>query len=226
MRTVALWLFAPRHLPRAPGVRRRPSSRPRSPTPIPFSLTGFLRQGEAVRAHDTLDRLRHPLLPHPGQRRPRRHPGPATLRPPARLHHPQGPAPHLPRPRPRLLLGRPHRSSTPCASTSSANTQTPDPRASDPTRCARHALAQSRRTAPLLDRCPSDNRHRPPRLRLGANRYRRAEGGGRRERSRNPFPATSRQAHRDDGSASVTMRIRARGFATAPASHRPQPGDS
>jgi pimeloyl-ACP methyl ester carboxylesterase len=56
MRIVALWLFAPKTYQERPdfvdtiiqtGIAN----------PHPFTLTGFLRQGDAVRSHDTLDRL-------------------------------------------------------------------------------------------------------------------------------------------------------------------------
>lgn len=56
MRTVALWLFAPNTYRERPefveGVIQTALA-----NPYPFSLTGFLQQGEAVRTHDTLGRL-------------------------------------------------------------------------------------------------------------------------------------------------------------------------
>ena len=56
MRTVALGLFAPTTYRERPefveGVIQTALA-----NPYPFSLTGFLRQGDAVRTHDTLDRL-------------------------------------------------------------------------------------------------------------------------------------------------------------------------
>src|SRR4029450_2587664 len=56
MRTVALWLFAPRtYQERSDFVEAIIQTA--LANPYPFSLTGFLRQGDAVRAHDTLDRL-------------------------------------------------------------------------------------------------------------------------------------------------------------------------
>ena len=56
LRTVALWLFAPRT------YRERPEFieaviQTGLASPNPFTLTGFLRQGDAVRGHDALDRL-------------------------------------------------------------------------------------------------------------------------------------------------------------------------
>src|SRR6185436_4228982 len=56
MRTVALWLFAP------DTYRERPEFveavvQMALANPHPFSDVGFLRQGDAVRTHDTLDRL-------------------------------------------------------------------------------------------------------------------------------------------------------------------------
>ena len=56
MRTVALWLFAPRtYQERSDFVEAIIQTA--LANPYPFSLTGFLRQGDAIRAHDTLDRL-------------------------------------------------------------------------------------------------------------------------------------------------------------------------
>jgi pimeloyl-ACP methyl ester carboxylesterase len=57
MRTVALWLFSPKT------YRERPEFietivQTALANPYPFSLTGFLRQGDAVRGHDALGRLR------------------------------------------------------------------------------------------------------------------------------------------------------------------------
>jgi pimeloyl-ACP methyl ester carboxylesterase len=56
LRTVALWLFS------AVTYARRPEFveaviQTGLANPYPFSLTGFVRQGEAVRSHDTLGRL-------------------------------------------------------------------------------------------------------------------------------------------------------------------------
>ena len=56
MRTVALWLFAPAT------YRERPEFvevvvQTALANPFPFSDVGFLRQGDAVRTHDTLERL-------------------------------------------------------------------------------------------------------------------------------------------------------------------------
>ena len=141
MRTVALWLFAPDTYRERPefveGVIQTALA-----NPYPFSLTGFLQQGDAVRTHDTLDRLatlscptlvsvglEDILVPHAS---------PASSPPPSPRPS-SAPSPTSPT----ATSGKTPPSSTPCASTSSANTQTPDPRASDPTRCARHALAQS-----------------------------------------------------------------------------------
>jgi len=56
MRFIALWLFSPRTYRERPefveGVIQTALA-----NPYPFSLTGFLRQGDAVRTHDALDRL-------------------------------------------------------------------------------------------------------------------------------------------------------------------------
>ena len=56
MRTVTLWLFSPHTYRERPefieGVIQTALA-----NPYPFSFTGFLRQGDAVRAHDALDRL-------------------------------------------------------------------------------------------------------------------------------------------------------------------------
>jgi len=56
LRTIALWLFAPTTFTERPefveGVVQLGLA-----NPYPFSLTGFLRQGDAVRGHDTLARL-------------------------------------------------------------------------------------------------------------------------------------------------------------------------
>jgi pimeloyl-ACP methyl ester carboxylesterase len=64
LRTVALWLFSPRTYAERPDFIEMVIQTGLA-TPHPFSLTGFLRQGEAVRGHDTLDRLSgltHPTL--------------------------------------------------------------------------------------------------------------------------------------------------------------------
>jgi 3-oxoadipate enol-lactonase len=56
MRIVAPWLFAPATYAERPelveGIIQTGLA-----NPYPFTLTGFLRQGDAVRSHDTLDRL-------------------------------------------------------------------------------------------------------------------------------------------------------------------------
>jgi 3-oxoadipate enol-lactonase len=56
LRTISLWLFAPVTFSERPefveGVVQMGLVNPH-----PFSLTGFLRQGDAVRAHDALGRL-------------------------------------------------------------------------------------------------------------------------------------------------------------------------
>ncbi len=62
LRTVALWLFSPRTYDERPDFIEMVIQTGLA-NPYPFSLTGFLRQGEAVRGHDALDRL--PQLTHP-----------------------------------------------------------------------------------------------------------------------------------------------------------------
>jgi 3-oxoadipate enol-lactonase len=64
LRIVTLWLFSPRTYAERPefveGVIQTGLANPH-----PFTITGFLRQGDAVRTHDTLDRLgklRQPAL--------------------------------------------------------------------------------------------------------------------------------------------------------------------
>jgi 3-oxoadipate enol-lactonase len=56
LRTISLWLFAPVTFAERPdfieGVIQTGLA-----NPYPFTLTGFVRQGDAVRGHDTLDRL-------------------------------------------------------------------------------------------------------------------------------------------------------------------------
>lgn len=56
MRTVALWLFSPRTFQERPEFVEMIIQTGLA-NPHPFSLTGFLRQGDAVRDHDALDRL-------------------------------------------------------------------------------------------------------------------------------------------------------------------------
>jgi pimeloyl-ACP methyl ester carboxylesterase len=56
MRIVALWLFAPSTYVERPEFVET-IIQTGIATPHPFTLTGFLRQGDAVRSHDTLDRL-------------------------------------------------------------------------------------------------------------------------------------------------------------------------
>jgi 3-oxoadipate enol-lactonase len=56
MRIVALWLFSPRTYAERPELVET-IIQTGIANPHPFTLTGFLRQGDAVRSHDTLDRL-------------------------------------------------------------------------------------------------------------------------------------------------------------------------
>jgi pimeloyl-ACP methyl ester carboxylesterase len=56
LRAVALWLFAPGTFQERPEFIEMVIQTGLA-SPHPFSLTGFLRQGDAVRGHDTLDRL-------------------------------------------------------------------------------------------------------------------------------------------------------------------------
>jgi 3-oxoadipate enol-lactonase len=56
MRVVALWLFSPRTYAERPELVES-IIQTAIANPYPFTLTGFLRQGDAVRSHDTLDRL-------------------------------------------------------------------------------------------------------------------------------------------------------------------------
>ena len=56
LRTVALWLFSPVTFARRPELVETVIQTGLA-NPYPFSLTGFVRQGEAVRGHDALDRL-------------------------------------------------------------------------------------------------------------------------------------------------------------------------
>jgi pimeloyl-ACP methyl ester carboxylesterase len=56
LRTVALWLFAPRTYNERPDFIEMVIQTGLG-NPHPFTLTGFLRQGDAVRGHDALDRL-------------------------------------------------------------------------------------------------------------------------------------------------------------------------
>lgn len=56
LRTVALWLFSPRTYAERPDFVETVIQTGLA-NPHPFSLTGFLRQGDAVRGHDALDRL-------------------------------------------------------------------------------------------------------------------------------------------------------------------------
>jgi 3-oxoadipate enol-lactonase len=64
MRIVALWLFAPKTYAERPEFVEMVIQTGIA-NPNPFTLAGFLRQGDAVRTHDTLDRLgklRQPTL--------------------------------------------------------------------------------------------------------------------------------------------------------------------
>jgi 3-oxoadipate enol-lactonase len=64
MRIVTLWLFAPKTYAERPEFVETVIQTGIA-NPNPFTITGFLRQGDAVRTHDTLDRLgkvRHPTL--------------------------------------------------------------------------------------------------------------------------------------------------------------------
>jgi 3-oxoadipate enol-lactonase len=56
LRSVALWLFSPRTFQERPEFIETIIQTGLA-APHPFSLTGFLRQGDAVRSHDALDRL-------------------------------------------------------------------------------------------------------------------------------------------------------------------------
>jgi pimeloyl-ACP methyl ester carboxylesterase len=56
MRAVAVWLFSPRTYAERPELVETVIQTALA-NPHPFTLTGFLRQGEAVRGHDALDRL-------------------------------------------------------------------------------------------------------------------------------------------------------------------------
>ena len=56
MRTVALWLFAPVTFAERPDFIEAVIQTGLA-NPHPFTLTGFFRQGDAVRGHDALDRL-------------------------------------------------------------------------------------------------------------------------------------------------------------------------
>ena len=56
MRVVSLWLFAPVTYTERPELVEA-IIQTGIANPHPFTLTGFLRQGDAVRSHDTLDRL-------------------------------------------------------------------------------------------------------------------------------------------------------------------------
>ncbi|HXH81382.1 MAG TPA: alpha/beta fold hydrolase [Candidatus Tectomicrobia bacterium] len=56
MRALALWLFSPRTYQERPDLVET-IVQMGAANPFPFSLTGFLRQGEAIRDHDALDRL-------------------------------------------------------------------------------------------------------------------------------------------------------------------------
>jgi pimeloyl-ACP methyl ester carboxylesterase len=56
LRTVALWLFAPCTYAERPEFVEMVLQTGLA-NPHPFTLTGFLRQGDAVRGHDALDRL-------------------------------------------------------------------------------------------------------------------------------------------------------------------------
>jgi pimeloyl-ACP methyl ester carboxylesterase len=56
MRTVALWLFSPRTYETRPELVETIIQTALA-SPHPFTLTGFLRQGDAVRGHDALARL-------------------------------------------------------------------------------------------------------------------------------------------------------------------------
>jgi pimeloyl-ACP methyl ester carboxylesterase len=56
MRIVALWLFSPKTFAERPELVETIIQTGLA-NPHPFTLTGFLRQGDAVRSHDTLERL-------------------------------------------------------------------------------------------------------------------------------------------------------------------------
>jgi pimeloyl-ACP methyl ester carboxylesterase len=56
LRVVALWLFSPRTFAERPEFVENVIQTGIA-NPHPFTLTGFVRQGDAVRRHDTLDRL-------------------------------------------------------------------------------------------------------------------------------------------------------------------------
>jgi pimeloyl-ACP methyl ester carboxylesterase len=56
LRTVTLWLFTPRTYEERPDFVELVIQTGLA-NPHPFSLTGFLRQGDAVRSHDALDRV-------------------------------------------------------------------------------------------------------------------------------------------------------------------------
>jgi pimeloyl-ACP methyl ester carboxylesterase len=56
MRSVALWLFSPRTFQERPEFVETIIQTGLA-NPYPFTLTGFLRQGDAVRGHDALERL-------------------------------------------------------------------------------------------------------------------------------------------------------------------------
>jgi pimeloyl-ACP methyl ester carboxylesterase len=56
LRTVALWLFSPVTFAERPEFVEMVIQTGLA-NPYPFSMTGFIRQGEAVRGHDALDRL-------------------------------------------------------------------------------------------------------------------------------------------------------------------------
>ena len=56
LRTVSLWLFSPRTFQARPEFVDAVVQMGLA-NPYPFSMTGFVRQGDAVRGHDALDRL-------------------------------------------------------------------------------------------------------------------------------------------------------------------------
>ena len=79
LRTLGLWLFSPKTYAERPDFIETLLQNSLA-NPYPQSLAGFLRQSEAVAAHDALERIGAIRLPDARQRRRRRHPGTATLR--------------------------------------------------------------------------------------------------------------------------------------------------
>ena len=62
MRIIALWLFSPKTWAERPEFVETVIQTALA-NPYPFTLTGFLRQGDAIRSHDTLERLGTLTLP-------------------------------------------------------------------------------------------------------------------------------------------------------------------